>query len=324
MKHIWILLLLCLTGAACSNDVENTSLDASAVQNAESFTDPRDGHVYTCVQIGNQVWMAENLAYRLPLGVLDGCSTWNEEQYKTEDIELPVDEWVKIARALLADDSYDWAGLGVNTRLVEQMIMYAEMGYTPSEVLNYLYQSAPAYAAALDKKVAEGVTAYTATFAEGKLKEAENTNNNYSKTYGFLYTYEGAKKAVPEGWRLPTDEDWKQLEENLGMSGEDADKMNAWRGPGTGELLKASGFKAQLAGADLYDRSAMPDFSKQNEGGYFWSSTLTTNASDSIQYAVFRSVAVYTDKIWRGTGPTKNGYRPMMYSVRCVKSINKQ
>ena len=37
------------------------------------------------------------------------------------------------------------------------------------------------------------------------------TLDNLEK-YGMLYSYEGAQQAVPEGWRLPTDADWKKLE----------------------------------------------------------------------------------------------------------------
>ena len=39
----------------------------------------------------------------------------------------------------------------------------------------------------------------------------------YYKLHGGLYDYETALAAVPEGWRLPTDEDWQALEETLGM-----------------------------------------------------------------------------------------------------------
>lgn len=325
--NIGILLLPCLlTVAACQNDVENsTSFDSSVVKPVENFTDKRDGHVYKCIQVGNQIWMAENLSYRLPLGVVDGCSTWKEDNYTSADFSLPDEEWMNLGYSLLDDASYDWAGKGVNVRMVRMMIGYVQYGYSKNDVLSYLNDSAPAFYEVFVAKADEAGREYGPSFAAEKLAKAEAANSNYSKSYGFLYTFDGAQKAVPEGWRLPTDEDWKILEQNLGMAAEETDLMNAWRGKATGKFLKTegeSGFDAKLAGGDLYDRSALPVFDKLGDGGYFWSSTLTTNASDSIQYAVFRSVAVYSDKIWRGAGPTENGYRKMMYSVRCVKSIN--
>ena len=36
--------------------------------------------------------------------------------------------------------------------------------------------------------------------------------------FGLYYTYEEAKEACPEGWRLPTDDDWTALAESLGAA----------------------------------------------------------------------------------------------------------
>ena len=43
--------------------------------------------------------------------------------------------------------------------------------------------------------------------------------------YGKLYSWEAVEEAVPPGWHLPTDQEWKRLESELGMPDSDLDKM---------------------------------------------------------------------------------------------------
>ena len=45
-------------------------------------------------------------------------------------------------------------------------------------------------------------------------KQIYSTENR--KKYGMLYSYSGAVQAVPDGWRLPTDEEWAALEASHG------------------------------------------------------------------------------------------------------------
>lgn len=55
----------------CLRDTDDTS----------DFTDPRDGNVYECVKIGNQVWMTKNLAYLPSVNAPDDGSTTKPKYY---------------------------------------------------------------------------------------------------------------------------------------------------------------------------------------------------------------------------------------------------
>jgi uncharacterized protein (TIGR02145 family) len=56
--------------------------------------------------------------------------------------------------------------------------------------------------------------------------------------YGRLYTWEAAKKACPECWHLPSEEEWVILERHLGLSAEEA-AIFLLRGEGIGTKLKS-------------------------------------------------------------------------------------
>lgn len=52
INTLLFLIMFLVLGSGCKKSSNN-----------EAFTDPRDGNVYKIITIGNQVWMAENLAY---------------------------------------------------------------------------------------------------------------------------------------------------------------------------------------------------------------------------------------------------------------------
>lgn len=118
----------------------------------------------------------------------------------------------------------------------------------------------------------------------------EETLANF-ETYGNLYSYDDAVNLAPEGWRLPTDEDWQKLEQAMGMDAATAGQTG-WRGSLIGELLQqdesGSGMhmllggyiniQAMTSGADLR-------FRYLHTFGYYWSSTLgETSAEGRVAY----------------------------------------
>jgi len=115
---------------------------------SSTFTDPRDGEVYNLVQIGNQIWMAEDLRYSMGTGTSE--YSYNNDPYPnnlpslSDFQEQGVDFYSVIYSFELLGNSIDWS-----------------------------------------------------------------TNQWIGTT--------SAGSIAPDGWRVPTDNDWQILENNLGM-----------------------------------------------------------------------------------------------------------
>ena len=205
-----------------------------------TFTDNRDGKVYKTVTIGEQVWMAENLAY-LPSVV--GPAT-----------ESDTDPYYYV---------YDYDGTEV--------------------------------------AAAKATTNYT--------------------TYGVLYNWPTALTACPEGWHLPSDAEWKQLEMYLGMSEEEADKRGErgtdeggklkevgtthWETPNTG-ATNSSGFTALPGGQRDWFHG---NFGYIGHYAVWWCST-----EDYVNNDVYRRL-YYNDSYVTRYSPRKSEG----LSVRCVQ-----
>ncbi len=165
-------------------------------------------------------------------------------------------------------------------------------------------------------------------------------NNNTSgekDIYGALYTWAAAMNGAntsssnqsgiqgicPDGWHIPSDAEWKELEMYLGMSQAEADDEN-WRG--TNEGSKLAGNEALWTTGDLTNNiefgvttfNGLPGgyrnyvdgtFPDNNTGANWWSSTESSSSTawgPSLHYA---STGVYRYADYKSGGS----------SVRCVK-----
>lgn len=329
MKKQFTYIFIALTSlaiSACSNDEtqENINFNAAVVQPAPDFVDPRDGQVYSCVQIGNQVWMTRNLAYQLPGNSLKGCFTWNEVYFDSDEaFEIPDETFVNLGLDLLLDTQYHWSDLIL--KRCKDLLLWTEQGYfTQEQTLGMMESLYEEFYVVFKDKLANLRNDPEAIKAVGLVhfKQAEAENGGYVSKYGFLYSYEAALASVPEGWRLPSDDDWKELETTLGMSKTEADKMDAWRGEGIVSLLQPGGaakFNLELAGGNIYAKERSYKYDYKDARGYYWTST-SYLSSDSIPLAIYRQSANFSNKLWRGSSRLSNQYRPVLYSVRLVRN----
>lgn len=133
--------------------------------------------------------------------------------------------------------------------------------------------------------------------------------------YGRLYTYSGAVNACPDGWRLPTDDDWKSLEKVFGMSDSEADGRE-WRGNVAGLMLSMYGektdFNILLAGYFTQNTTAQTNgWRHLGSYGFYWTATKEPEKGTFYYYRkfIYNSKSIYRESMEPGN----------MLSVRYVR-----
>ena len=145
------------------------------------------------------------------------------------------------------------------------------------------------------------------------------------ETYGRLYDWEGAMAACPDGWHLPSDEEWKQLEMILGMSQSEADKDFEWRGTDQGKKLKSTfGWEDNNNGNNSSGFNGLPGGVRLGSGefdniiriGTWWTST-EAGYSDRAWNRSLIAISFDKDKVFRAGSEGSN--KSEGKSVRCMK-----
>jgi uncharacterized protein (TIGR02145 family) len=149
----------------------------------------------------------------------------------------------------------------------------------------------------------------------------ENDPEN-GKVYGKLYNWyavNDSRGISPQGWHIPSDNEWKELEKYLGMRSKEIDDLK-FRGKDKGGKLKKPGiilWKAPNVATNESGFSALPggyrfsfgDYLSMGYSAYFWSPTELNS-----DYAWCRSLSHDNSEVYRDYN-----YKLYGYSVRCVR-----
>lgn len=214
---------------------------------------------------------------------------------------------------------YNWIGIGIQAWMAENLKVTHYADGTPIQ----LVENGSSWAALPD---------YNKAYCW-----YDNSIDNRD-TYGCLYNWaaamngaassdanpSGVQGVCPDGWHLPSDSEWKQLEMFLGMSQEVADELGFYRGTDEGGKLKETGtdhwISPNILATNEYGFTALPgglrnyfgSFANVGEYGYWWSSSEGSSSLPFIRILSthYADIGRYNDSASdKGSG----------FSVRCVK-----
>lgn len=99
------------------------------------------------------------------------------------------------------------------------------------------------------------------------ISEAKSSENY--KNYGVLYNHAAAIRACPTGWHLPSDLEWKMLNNHLGRDAGKLKMTSGWKQPNTG-ATNESMFSAKPGGV----RQPDGEFVEKLIRAYWWGSNV--------------------------------------------------
>jgi uncharacterized protein (TIGR02145 family) len=160
-------------------------------------------------------------------------------------------------------------------------------------------------------------------------KYCYDNNESDCNIYGGLYqwdelmqytTIENSKGICPDGWHIPSDNDWKILEMYLGMSQTSADS-GGWRGTTEGGKLKAKGTyfwdEPNEGATNSSQFTALPSGNLTSDGIFegkgfftdFWTSTFLLG-----DQCIYRYLDANRSQIFR-----TDGFRKYATPIRCLR-----
>jgi uncharacterized protein (TIGR02145 family) len=129
--------------------------------------------------------------------------------------------------------------------------------------------------------------------------------------YGRLYTWDAARRgcqSLGDGWRLPTDDEWRQLAKHYGGIYEDDADRNGKEAYTALQTGGRSGFNALLGGNRETEKA---EYARLEAHGFYWTASEVTPTT-----AILYNFGKGRPALYRQGGGTN---KQMAVSARCVK-----